>query len=120
MKKAIHLILEIGKACGNILMGALCFIRFDHDVAILPNGEGGVEQVNYYYSIYDKLLGANLQFLVYIALAVMAASVALSVMACIARDNRKIRLVSHGIFVVSVLFFLALLFYATQVLRLNY
>lgn len=116
MKKA----LEVVKICLNLLMGALCFIKIEHDVAVLPNAEGSVGRADYYYSILDKLSGKNLQFLVYIALAVMAASVALSVVAYIAKDNIKIRLTSHVIFVVAAIFFLVLLCYAVLILRICY
>ena len=120
MKKVFDRVLEIVKACLNAVMGAFCFIRIEHDVAYYPNDGGGVRQVDYYYSIYDKLAGKNQQFLVYIALAVMAASVALSVVSCIATDSRTIRIASHMVFGVSALYFFALLFYATQVLLIGY
>ncbi len=108
MKKAFLFILEALKVCLNVLMGALCFIKIDHDVAHIPNAEGGIGQFDYYYSIYDKLSRENLQFLLYIALAVMMASVALTAVTCIFKDNRKIQIASHTIFAVSAIFFLAL------------
>lgn len=120
MKKVLGIVSEVAKICLNILMGTLCFIKIDHDVAILPNDEGDIIQVDYYYSIYEKLFREDIQFLVYIALAVMAASVALSVVACIAKDNRKVRIASYVIFAVYTVFFIVLLFYTMQVLQYNY
>lgn len=115
MKKAILYIFEALKACLNFLMGALCFIKIDHDVAHIPNANGEIGKFDYYYSIYDKLLREDLQFLVYIALTIMAASVALSVVTCVLSDNRKLRIASHIIFALSAIFFLALLFYTMQI-----
>ncbi len=115
MKKAFLFIIEIIKACLNILMGALCFIKIDHDVAHIPNADGGIGRFDYYYSIYDKLLRENQQFLVYIALAVMAVSVVLSVFAVAIKDNRKIRIAGNIIFALSVIFFFVLLFYTMQI-----
>ena len=111
MKKVLVYVLEGIKACLNALMGALCFVKIEHDVAVYPADGGGTERADYYYSIYDKL---------YIALAVMAASVVLSVVACVAKDNLKIRIASHIIFVVSALFFVVLLIYSTQFLQYMY
>ena len=119
MRKILFVVLEAVKACLNVLMGALCFIKIDHDIAHLPTAEGGIGQFDYYYSIYDKLFREDLQFLVYIALAVMMASVALSAVTCLVKDNRKIRIASHIIFAVSAIFFLALLFYTMQI-QYNY
>ena len=115
MKKIFLVVLEVIKACLNVLMGALCFIKIDHDVAYIPNAEGEIGHRDYYYSIYDKLFREDLQVLVYLALAVMAFSVVLSVALCIVKDNRKLRIASHVIFAVSVLFFLVLLLYAMQI-----
>ncbi len=115
MKKIFMVVLEVIKVCLNVLMGALCFIKIDHDVAYIPNAEGGIGHLDYYYSIYDKLFREDLQVLVYLALTVMAISVVLSVALCIVKDNRKMRIASHVIFAVSVLFFLVLLFYAMQI-----
>lgn len=120
MKKALYLILEVINVCLNILMAALCFIKLDHDVAFLPNESGGVVKADYYYSIYDKLLEKNLQFLVYIALAVMAVAIVLSVVTCVSKGNRKISIASHVASAVSVLFFLVLLFYAMRILQYAY
>lgn len=120
MKKVLVYVLEGIKACLNALMGALCFVKIEHDVAVYPAAGGGTRRADYYYSIYDKLSGKNLQFAVYIALAVMAASVVLSVVACVAKDNLKIRIASHIMFVVSALFFVVLLIYSTQFLQYMY
>ncbi len=115
MRKILSVVLEAAKVFLNVLMGALCFIKIDHDVAHLPNAEGGIGKVDYFYSIYDKLVREELQFLVYLALAVMAISVVLSVFTFLVKDNRKIKIASHIIFAVSALFFLVLLFYTMQI-----
>ena len=120
MRKILSVVLEAVKVCSNVLMGALCFLKIDHDVAYLPNAEGGIEQFDYFYSIYEKLVREELQFLVYLALAVMAISVLLSIFTLLAKDNRKIKIASHIIFAVSALFFLVLLFYAMLILQYNY
>ncbi len=119
MRKILSVVLEAVKVCLNVLMGALCFIKIDHDVAHLPNAEGGIGKIDYFYSIYDKLLREELQFLVYLALAVMAISVLLSILTLLVKDNRKIKIASHIIFSVSALFFLFLLFY-TMGIQYNY
>ncbi len=111
-KKWLSHIYEIIIMLLNCLMGAFCFIKIDHDVAVLPDSEGGTVQIDYWYSIYDKLLRENLQILVYLALAVMVASVLLSVFTLIAKDNRKLKIANYAVFAVSALFFLVLFFYA--------
>ena len=113
MKKAFSFISEAVKMCLNVLMGALCFIKIDHDVAHLPNAEGGIERLDYYYSIYDKLYGKNLQFLVYIALVVMSVSFVMSIVTCVAKDNRKLRIASHVTFLIAAIIFLILLRYSS-------
>ena len=115
MRKILSVVLEAVKVFLNVLMGALCFIKIDHDVAHLPNAEGGIGKFDYFYSIYDKLVREELQFLVYLALAVMAISVLLSIFTVLVKDNRKIKIASHIIFAVSALFFLVLLFYTMQI-----
>lgn len=108
------------KALLNVIMAVLCLVKIEHDVAVLPDIEDGTGKIDYYYSVYDKLAGKNLQFIVYIALAVMAASVAFSVVACVFKDNRKIRIAGHAVFAVSALFFIVLLVYSAQFLRYMY
>lgn len=120
MRKILSVVLEAVKVFLNVLMGALCFIKIDHDVAYIPNAEGGIGQFDYFYSIYDKLVRKELQFLVYLALAVMAISVLLSIFTLLVKDNRKIKIASHTIFAISVLFFVVLLIYSTQFLQYAY
>ena len=115
MKAFFSYVLEAVKMCLNVLMGAFCFIKIDHDVAEIPNAAGEIVQYRYDYSIYDKLLREGLQIFVYLALAVMAASVALSVLSCVIRDGRKLKIASHVVFALSAVCFLALLFYSMQI-----
>lgn len=120
MKKILNLCFEILKAALNVIMGALCFIKIDRDVALLPDGEGELKNIDRYYSVYDKLSDKNLQFLLYIALAIMVASVALSVVSCFTNDNKNIRIASHVAFAISLLLFVALLIFSMQFLQLSY
>ena len=115
MKIIFSYVLEAGKMCLNVLMGAFCFIKIDHDVAEIPNAAGQIVQSRYDYSIYDKLLREGLPFLVYLALAVMVASVALSVLSCVVKDGPKLKIASHVVFALSAVFFLFLLFYTMQI-----
>lgn len=119
MKNFLCRTVEVVKMILNFLMGALYFIKIDHDIAVLPNPEGDLARVDYYYSIFDKLLRENLQFLIWIALAVTAVSVLLSILVCVVKDNQKLKIASHVIFGISASFFLALFCYGMQI-RYNY
>jgi len=114
-KKWLSRVFEGVKILLNCLMGALLFIKIDHDVAVLPSFDGGTVRIDHWYSIYDKLLRENLQGLIYFALTVTATSVLLSIIALIAKDNRKLRIASHAVFAASAIFFLLLLFYTAQI-----
>ena len=120
MKKWLNFIIEAVKAGLNVLMGALCFVKLDHEVAYHINPYGDRAKVDYYYSIYDKLAGRNMQFLVFSALAVMAISVALSIVSLIVKGNKKILIISHIVFLAAAIFFLALLIYSMRVLQYDY
>ncbi len=120
VKKLLFRVLEVVKFCLILLMDALFFIEIGHDVDLLPNNEGKLEKVDYYYSIYDKLYGKNLQFLVYIALVVMSVSIVMSIVTCVAKDNRKLRIASHVTFLIAAIIFLILLVYSTLYLKISY
>ncbi len=47
MRKILSVVLETVKVCLNVLMGALCFLKIEHDVAYLPNAEGGGKNCNF-------------------------------------------------------------------------
>lgn len=116
MKKRINLISETVKIVLNCLIGALYFIKLYSQTAVLPNAEGGIDQVEYWYSIYDKLLRENLQFLVFLALAVTAISVLVSVFTLIAKENnRKRAIASYVVFAASAVFFLVLFLCTAQI-----
>ncbi len=120
MKKILFRVFEVVKICLNLLMCALFFIKIDRDVVLLPNNEGGLKKVNYYYSVYDKLCDKNLQFLIYIAIAAILVSIVISIVACTTKDNRKLRVASHIIFAISAIIFLVLLILALQYLKISY
>lgn len=115
MKKPFHPFFEIVQILVNCLTGALYFIKIDHDVAVLPDSEGGTARFEHWYSIYDKLLRENLQVLIYLALATAVVSVALSVLTATVKGGRKLKTASRVLFAVSVLFFLGLFFFAAQI-----
>ncbi len=101
-------------------MAALCFVKIDRDVAVLPGADDSMKQVERFFSVYDKLIGKNLQFLVYVALVLMASSVAVSLVSCVKKDSKVIAVASHVTFALSALYFVALLIYSMQSLQIAY
>ena len=113
MKRKITLGIEISKIIISCLMIPLYFIPILHDVAHYPrNDESGIQyfvKVDYFYSIYDKLFGhmENALPLLGISIAVIAISIAISVLCIVLKKNNKPLLISsHIIFGLSIVLFL--------------
>lgn len=107
------LIVEIVKIAVNLVILPLYLIKFFKEVAIIPelgeNGESVFVKRYYYLSLYDELCRVRIDFLFWLALAVIIASIAISALSIVAHDSKKTRIASHVLFSISVLFFFVLL-----------
>ena len=113
MKKKV-LITEIIKSAINFVILPLYFIKFYHQVAVLPgrdeNGELIISQIDHYYSIFYKLDREELAYLFWLAFSVCIASILFSVLRIAVKDSKALKIISHVIFAVSLVFFLTALF----------
>lgn len=116
MKRRIGFIVEAVIDCIAI---PLYFIKFFCDVAVLPsaneNGEyAGTNRFYHYYSIYDRIGYINMQYLVWVAIAVAAISIVLSVLSIIFK-RKSLHVASHAIFGVALVLFIGLCFTARMI-----
>ena len=105
---------EIVKTVINCAILPLYFIKFIHEVAILPGfDEDGKEVLgrhDYYLSIYGEMCRAGLEFVFWLAFSFCLASIALSISRIFVNDNRAIKISSHIVFAISLIFFLVQIF----------
>ena len=113
------LLSEIVKIIINCAILPLYFIKFYHEVAVLPgfdaDGNHITHRMDHYYSIYYKLDREGLAYLLWLAVAVAIASVAMSLLRIAVKDGKKLKIASNIIFGISVAFFLVLLFISLQI-----
>ena len=113
------LLSEIVKIIINCAILPLYFIKFYHEVAVLPgfdaDGNHITHRIDHYYSIYYKLDREELAYLLWLAVAVAIASVAMSLLRIAVKDGKKLKIASNIIFGISVAFFLVLLFISLQI-----
>lgn len=107
------LIAEIVKIAVNVVIVPLYLIKFFKEVAIIPqideNGEVVLGKSYYYLSLYGEMCRARLEFLFWLALAVIVASIACSALSITVPDSKKTRITSYVLFSISVVIFLVLL-----------
>lgn len=112
--KRKSLIFEIVKIAVNCLLVPLYLIKFFKEIAVISeldeNGEWVLSNRKYYLSLYGEMCRARLDFLFWIALAVIVASIALSALSIVVPDSKKTRIASHVLFGISVILFLIPLF----------
>ena len=120
MNKRLSTFLGVSKACLNVLMGVLCYLKIIHEIAYLPSSNGGTGRFDYFYSIYDKLVVEEQQILVYLFLVITLVSSLVSIITLFAKNKEKIIKVSHILFSFSIIFFFVLLFYAAVILQYYY
>ena len=118
MKKKV-LITEIIKSAVNCIILPLYFIKFYHQVAVLPgrdeNGELIISQIDHYYSIFYKLDREELAYLFWLAFSVCIASILFSVLRIAVKDSKALKITSHVVFAVSLVFFLTALYISLQI-----
>ncbi|MDE6586513.1 MAG: hypothetical protein K2K80_07530 [Clostridia bacterium] len=123
MEKNRVLITAISKIVINCIMAVLCFIKIIQEVAVLPgfdeNGEEITAREDYFFSVYEKLSGVGLSFLLWAALAIIVASVILSVLCIVIKDNKKLSIASRIVFGPSICMFL-IAFLTARLIWYNY
>ena len=110
---------EIVKIAINCVILPLYFINIFHQVAHLPGfdeeGNQIIGEIDHYYSIFYKLDGEEVGYLVWLAIAICVASIAASAVSIFVRDSKAIKIVSHILFAVSTILFFVLLFISLQI-----
>lgn len=118
-KKILLFITEIAKIVANCIILPLYFIKFYHEVATFPGVDGDGQFIvvyrDYYYSIFYKLNREGLAFALWLAVAVSALSIILSALRIVIKDNKVLKIASHILFGISVIFFLVLLYISLQI-----
>ena len=113
------LIDEIVKIIIDCAILPLYFIKFYHDVAVLPgfDAEGNriVSEIDHYYSIFYKLDREGLAALFWIAFTLTVASIIVSVLRIFIKDNKSLKIASYAVFTLSAVLFLAVLFISLQI-----
>lgn len=119
MKRKIALLVEISKIIINCLSVPLYFIKTFHEVAVLPgrneNGEFITGRFDYYYSVFDKFSREGILFFLWLSVAIIIVSSTISILSIVIKDNKKLMIVSHIIFGVSIVLFLSVLFVAASI-----
>lgn len=112
-------IIEIVKIIINCITVPLYFIKFFCYEAVLPglneNGEKVIGRFYYYYSIFDKINREELAYLVWIAIAIICVSIALSVLSMIFKEKKALKIASHIIFGIAIVLFFVLLLIAASI-----
>lgn len=107
------LLIEIVKLVINCITIPLYFIRFFHEVAVLPgiseNGESTTHRIDYYYSIYDKIAREGLATLVWVGVVITVWSILFCVLNMVIKDNKVLKIAGYTVWGVSMGLFLALL-----------
>lgn len=119
MKRKTTFIVEIVKIIINCVMVPLYFIKLFCDEAVLPgyneNGEPIVGRFYYYYSIFDKIDREGIAYLLWVAIAIIIASITLSVLCMTIKERKALKLASYIVFGVAIIMFFVLLFIAGNI-----
>ena len=118
MKRKL-LITEIIKTALSCVILPLYFIKFFHEVAILPgfdeDGNHILGRRDYYLSVYGEMCRAGIEFVFWLAFSLTVASIILSITRIFVKDNKALKISSHILFAISLVFFLALIFFMLQI-----
>lgn len=99
----------------SISLIPLWFIKLFHGVGHLPSQSGEIVRVDFYHSMIENL--SEYPYLIYISIALLVLSAALSIVELIFKKNRWVRLAALVAFVAAVLTFITLFFLASSVGR---
>jgi hypothetical protein len=118
MKKIIRYGICTAEIIIDVALMPLFFIKMFCYLAVLPciDGDGNLvtERVYYHYSALENL--SDMPYLVYIAIALLAVSVAVAISSMVI-DNKKLRVVNYIIFAVAALFAVIVILLAAMVWR---
>ncbi|WP_251546515.1 hypothetical protein [Pumilibacter intestinalis] len=119
MKRKTAFIVEIVKIIINCAIVPLYFIKFFCDEAVLPgyneNGEQIIGRYYYYYSIFDKINRDGIAYLLWCAIAIIIASITLSILRMTVKESKALKIASHIVFGVAIILFFVLLFIAGNI-----
>lgn len=111
-------VIEIIKLVINCITVPLLFIRYFHEVAVLPgfsaSGESITTKIDHYYSVYDKIAREGWGVLVWICVVITAVSILFCVLNILA-NNKILKITGYAIWGVSLTLFLVLLFMACSI-----
>ena len=119
MRKFIFPVIKI---ITNLATIPVLFIKFFHSIAVLPVYDEFGEFIttyksDHYYSPLDNLITLDLSILMYISIGITVASVTLTIFSLVKKNNKKFRIINNFIYILSICFFLVLLFLSTTVSR---
>lgn len=118
MKKYIFPIIKI---ITNLATIPLFFIKFYHEIAVLPIydefGEFTTSKNDLYYSPLDNLIKLDLSILMYISISITVASIVLTIVSLVKRNNKNIKIADNAVYIISICFFLVVLFLSSTVSR---
>lgn len=115
MKKSIIFISEI---VVDVSLIPFFFIKLFREVGHFPaEGSSDIYEKIFYFSILDNLKAIDYETLVYVGIALILASVFLSSISIISKENKNLRLVAHIFFGFSLILFFILLALASTVAR---
>ena len=113
MKKRIE---QIVKILLSLAVIPLSFVKLFHDVGVLPSLDGKPVERHYYYSVMDNLQAYDIGFLVPILIAFAVLSVIVTAVH-FWKEDKKWRLASRVLTVVTAVLFVLLLTVASTVAR---
>ena len=100
----------------SVVQIPLWFIKFFHDVGVLPAPDGGITKKHYYYSMADNVSELGLSAAFFVSLALAAASAVLAVIG-MKKANHGVLVAGNIVFAVSAVVFVLLFFAACTVSR---
>lgn len=119
MKRKTTFIIEMVKIIINCVIVPLYFIKFFCDEAVLPsyneNGEPIIGRFYYYYSIFDKINREGRAYLLWCAVAIIIASITLSILRLTMKESKALKIASYVVFAISIIMFFVLLFIAENI-----
>ncbi len=114
-------IIALAQMLINIALVPLYFIPFFHEVGVFPgedaNGNFITDRRDFYYSAYQNLSGTEYESLIYLHFALIAAAILVAGLRLVFQNNQKMRYISDGLSICSVLIFCCLFALASTVYR---
>ena len=116
MKKTLF---NIGKIVILLSLLPLWFAKIFVDVGHFPSktNPGAIEKAYFYHSMYDNITTMEYDILLYISFTFIAFSVIAAALAIKYKNSRRIQMISHIIFTVTVVMFLLFYLLASTVAR---